>query len=46
MRVADRVVCMLEGRIVLQGRADALGARAITDAYFGLHTESRAGLPA
>jgi branched-chain amino acid transport system ATP-binding protein len=36
MRVADRVVCMLEGRIVLQGRAAELTRAAITDAYFGL----------
>ncbi len=36
MRVADRVVCMLEGRIVLEGRSGDLTRAAITDAYFGL----------
>ena len=39
-RVADRVMCMLEGRIVLKGRADALAREQITDAYFGLSADS------
>jgi branched-chain amino acid transport system ATP-binding protein len=34
--VADRVVCMLEGRLVLQGGRDELSREQITDAYFGL----------
>jgi branched-chain amino acid transport system ATP-binding protein len=37
MRTADRIVCMLEGRIVLQGAAKEIGRDAITSAYFGLH---------
>jgi len=35
-KVADRVVCMLEGRIVLEGARDELSREQITDAYFGL----------
>lgn len=37
MNVADRVVCMLEGRIVLEGDAKALTREQVTEAYFGLH---------
>jgi branched-chain amino acid transport system ATP-binding protein len=36
MRFADRVVCMLEGRIVLEGAAAALTRDQVTEAYFGL----------
>lgn len=35
-KVADRIICMLEGRIVLEGPADALTSQEITQAYFGL----------
>jgi branched-chain amino acid transport system ATP-binding protein len=34
--VADRVVCMLEGRIVLEGAGSELTREQITEAYFGL----------
>ena len=34
--VADRVVCMLEGRLVLEGSRDELTREQITEAYFGL----------
>ena len=34
--VATRVMCMLEGRIVLEGAAGELSREQITDAYFGL----------
>jgi branched-chain amino acid transport system ATP-binding protein len=34
---AARVMCMLEGRIVLEGRAGELTRDQITDAYFGLN---------
>lgn len=37
MSVADRVICMLEGRSVLEGRAHELSRDQVTDAYFGLH---------
>jgi branched-chain amino acid transport system ATP-binding protein len=36
LRVAGRVICMLEGRIVLEGKAADLTREAVTDAYFGL----------
>jgi branched-chain amino acid transport system ATP-binding protein len=36
MRVADRVVCMLEGRIVLEGDRGELTREQVTEAYFGL----------
>jgi branched-chain amino acid transport system ATP-binding protein len=34
--VADRVVCMLEGRVVLEGPAKSLDRDAVVNAYFGL----------
>jgi len=37
MSVADRVVCMLEGQLVLAGARGELSREQITDAYFGLH---------
>jgi branched-chain amino acid transport system ATP-binding protein len=36
LRIAGRVICMLEGRIALQGETAALERAAITRAYFGL----------
>jgi branched-chain amino acid transport system ATP-binding protein len=36
MAVAQRVSCMLEGRIVLEGRSQELSREQVTDAYFGL----------
>jgi branched-chain amino acid transport system ATP-binding protein len=36
LRVATRVVCMLEGRVVLEGAAGELSREQVTDAYFGL----------
>jgi branched-chain amino acid transport system ATP-binding protein len=36
MRVSNRVVCMLEGRIVLEGPAAELTREQITEAYFGM----------
>jgi branched-chain amino acid transport system ATP-binding protein len=36
LSVASRVVCMLEGRIVLEGPAGELTREQVTDAYFGL----------
>jgi len=36
MAVAQRVSCMLEGRIVLEGRSDELTREQVTEAYFGL----------
>ena len=36
LSVASRVVCMLEGRLVLTGAAGELSREQVTDAYFGL----------
>jgi branched-chain amino acid transport system ATP-binding protein len=36
MGFADRVVCMLEGRIALEGAAGDLTRDEVTEAYFGL----------
>jgi branched-chain amino acid transport system ATP-binding protein len=40
MSVADRVICVLEGRIVLEGATASVTREQITDAYFGLATTS------
>jgi branched-chain amino acid transport system ATP-binding protein len=37
LSVADRVYCLLEGRISLTGESGELTKEQITDAYFGLH---------
>jgi branched-chain amino acid transport system ATP-binding protein len=39
MSFSDRIVCLLEGQIVLEGAAAALGKAEVTNAYFGLDTE-------
>ena len=36
LRIASRVACMLEGRIVLEGKAAELSRDQVTQAYFGL----------
>lgn len=36
LRFATRVICMLEGRIVMQARTNEVTREQITDAYFGL----------
>lgn len=36
LKVADRVVCLLEGRVVLEGAASSLDRDAVVHAYFGL----------
>jgi branched-chain amino acid transport system ATP-binding protein len=36
LSVATRVVCMLEGRLVLAGAATELSREQVTEAYFGL----------
>lgn len=43
MQVATRVVCMLEGRVVLEGATAEVPREKVTEAYFGLH---RAAVPA
>jgi len=41
MAVADRVICMLEGRIALEGEAKALTRDQVTEAYFGLRRAAK-----
>ena len=41
LSVATRVMCMLEGRIVLDGPVAAVSRDQIVDAYFGLHRAAR-----
>ena len=36
MRVASRVICLLEGRVVLEGPTATLRRERVTEAYFGL----------
>lgn len=36
LKVADRVYCLMEGRVTLTGRPEALSRAAIHDAYFGV----------
>ena len=43
MGVAQRVVCMLEGRIVLEGARGELDREQITEAYFGLRRNQGVG---
>ncbi|MHB1342822.1 MAG: ABC transporter ATP-binding protein [Thermoleophilia bacterium] len=42
-KVADRIICMLEGRMVLEGPADTLTSEEITQAYFGLRRSQSHG---
>ena len=46
LSVANRVACMLEGRIVLEGPAAEMTREQIVDAYFGLGRSRRNGGPA
>jgi branched-chain amino acid transport system ATP-binding protein len=41
--IADRIICMLEGRFVLEGARDELTREQITEAYFGLHRSAGVG---
>jgi branched-chain amino acid transport system ATP-binding protein len=41
LNVATRVACMLEGRIILQGRAKDVTREQVTAAYFGLQRARR-----
>lgn len=36
LNMADRIYCLLEGRVSLSGRVDEIDQSAITDAYFGV----------
>jgi branched-chain amino acid transport system ATP-binding protein len=39
MSVADRVICILEGKIVLEAATASVSRELITEAYFGLRTQ-------
>ncbi len=43
LRVAGRVICLLEGRIVLEGEAKSLDRDRVVDAYFGLRSPAAGG---
>ncbi len=43
LKVANRVMCMLEGRIVVEGDAKTLTREQITHAYFGHHKRAQKG---
>ena len=43
LSVADRVVCMLEGKIAAEGLVEDMTRERITDAYFGLHRTAAPG---
>jgi branched-chain amino acid transport system ATP-binding protein len=44
LRIATRVACMLEGRVVLEGKASELSRDQVTEAYFGLRRGEGAGV--
>jgi branched-chain amino acid transport system ATP-binding protein len=44
MSVANRVICMLEGRIALEGDAKSLTRDQVTEAYFGLHRTKKGAI--
>jgi branched-chain amino acid transport system ATP-binding protein len=46
LEVADQVVCMLEGRAVLEGEARSLDRDRVISAYFGLPQAAAGGSPA
>lgn len=46
LRVASRVICLLEGRIVLQGEARSLDRDRVVGAYFGLRRPAAGGASA
>jgi len=45
LRVAGRVICLLEGRVVLEGDARSLDRDRVVNAYFGLRSPSARGEP-
>lgn len=43
LRVANRVICLLEGRVVLEGAAKSLDRDRVVGAYFGLRGRAAGG---
>ena len=46
LSVSDKVICMLEGRIALEGPSKSVSRDEVTKAYFGLHKAGAASVPA
>ncbi len=46
LSVSDKVICMLEGRVALEGPSKGISRDEVTKAYFGLHRKSAASVPA
>jgi branched-chain amino acid transport system ATP-binding protein len=46
LSVSDKVICMLEGRVVLEGSSTSVSRDEVTKAYFGLHKASAGSVPA
>ena len=46
LAVSDRVICMLEGRVVLEGHSREISRDEVTKAYFGLHRKSSGSVAA
>jgi branched-chain amino acid transport system ATP-binding protein len=44
-QVADRIVCMLEGRVVASGRADEMTREQVMEHYFGHRTATASAAP-
>lgn len=46
LSVSDRVICMLEGRVSLEGPSKGISRDDVTKAYFGLHKANAGSVPA
>lgn len=46
LSVSDKVICMLEGRVALEGSSKGVSRDEVTKAYFGLHRKSAGSMPA
>ena len=46
LSVSDKVICMLEGRVALEGSSKSVSRDDVTKAYFGLHKASAGSVPA
>lgn len=45
LSVSDKVICMLEGRVALEGSSKGVSRDEVTKAYFGLHRKSAGSVP-
>ncbi|MGX9147034.1 ABC transporter ATP-binding protein [Mesorhizobium sp. 128a] len=46
LSVSDKVICMLEGRVALEGPSKGMSRDEVTKAYFGLHRKNAGSVPA